>query len=284
MLATFVLACKYMSQSVITTNDLQIADTLMVKFCKAVERIYGKEFITPNMHLHLHLKQVIIDHGPIPSFWCFSFERFNGILGSIKTNNRSVELQLMRKLLTSRQIEEFNLPEQFNEEFTSLCFPVENEEIEQFNDTTINNWHLFYQYQNICTALHLDGIDWRNYSGITLSSSYKIIHFHSEDLNILTDVYKVMYPASEIQSNCLADIFHKFGSITIRNINFGSNMQNRGIRSSRILASWPDGQGHILKDSFSLSAGAVDFYFSHSSKINSVYVTHFFRMCELVHA
>jgi len=94
---TFVLACKHMSQSVIYRTDLEIADALMLKFCKAVEHLYGKEAVTPNMHLHLHLKEVIIDHGPIPSFWCFSFERFNGILGSIKTNNRSVELQLMRK-------------------------------------------------------------------------------------------------------------------------------------------------------------------------------------------
>ena len=31
------------------------------------------------MHLLNHLKEVIPDHGPVTSFWCFSFERFNGI-------------------------------------------------------------------------------------------------------------------------------------------------------------------------------------------------------------
>ncbi len=35
-------------------------------------------------------------HGPIHNFWLFTFERYNGILGGQPTNNRSIELQLMR--------------------------------------------------------------------------------------------------------------------------------------------------------------------------------------------
>ena len=50
------------------------------------------------MHLHGHLKECVLDYGPIYNFWCFSFERFNGILSSFKTNNRCVEIQLTRKL------------------------------------------------------------------------------------------------------------------------------------------------------------------------------------------
>ena len=35
-------------------------------------------------------------------FWFFSFERFNGILGTMQVNGRSVEIQLMRKLIAGR--------------------------------------------------------------------------------------------------------------------------------------------------------------------------------------
>lgn len=89
---TFVLACKYLCQSVISKTDLEIADGLLLKFCKSVETLYGKHTITPNMHLHNHLKDLFLDRGPVISFWCFSFERFNGIMGSTSTNKRSVEL------------------------------------------------------------------------------------------------------------------------------------------------------------------------------------------------
>ena len=92
---SFVLACKYICQGVISDGDLHIADALFMKFCKDVDTICGKGTIEPNMHLHCDLRDILLDHGTVASFWCFSFERFNGILGSVPTNKTSVELQLM---------------------------------------------------------------------------------------------------------------------------------------------------------------------------------------------
>ena len=46
------------------------------------------DLVTPNMHLHGHLKECLLDDGPFHSFWCVSFERFNGVLSSFHTNNR----------------------------------------------------------------------------------------------------------------------------------------------------------------------------------------------------
>ena len=94
---------RYLCQPVILKTDLDIADGLILKFCKAVESLYGTDVITQNMYL----KEVILDHGPVTSFWCFSFKRFNGTISSTTTNKRSVDFQLMRKLLISRQLTEF---------------------------------------------------------------------------------------------------------------------------------------------------------------------------------
>ena len=99
---TFVLACQYMCSPIMSKTDIVKADLQLVKFGETFEHLYGKKFVTPNMHLHCHLKECVIDCGPVHAFWCFSFERFHGILGSMQVNGRAVEVQLMRKLLAGR--------------------------------------------------------------------------------------------------------------------------------------------------------------------------------------
>lgn len=56
------------------------------------------------MQLHTHLKDRIIDFGPIYSFWLFSFERYNGLFGSYHTNQRSIEIQVMSRFLEDSEI------------------------------------------------------------------------------------------------------------------------------------------------------------------------------------
>ena len=62
-------------------TELRVADALLLKFCCHFEVIYGLDAVTPNMHLHAHLSDCVNNFGPMSSFWLFSFERFNGILG-----------------------------------------------------------------------------------------------------------------------------------------------------------------------------------------------------------
>lgn len=68
---------------------------LLLAFCSQFEDLYGSGRVTPNMHLHTHVVDCIKDYGPVYSFWLFSFERCNGLLGNFRTNQRSVELQLI---------------------------------------------------------------------------------------------------------------------------------------------------------------------------------------------
>lgn len=57
-------------------------------------RLYGKWNVTVNYHISLHLPDIIIDFGPPQSFWCFAYERFNGILAGTPNSNRSVEIDV----------------------------------------------------------------------------------------------------------------------------------------------------------------------------------------------
>ena len=58
--------------------------------------------IPPNMHLHTHLKQCVLDYGPLHAFWCYPFEQYNGILGSFHSNKISIESQLIKKFCLSQ--------------------------------------------------------------------------------------------------------------------------------------------------------------------------------------
>ena len=78
----FVKACYLLCCRSITETQLQEGDQFLMGFCVRFAELYGQEKCTINMHLHGHLVECIEDFGPVYSFWCFAFERMNGILGS----------------------------------------------------------------------------------------------------------------------------------------------------------------------------------------------------------
>lgn len=84
-------------------------------FCRRIEHMYGKEVITPNIHMHAHLRECLLDYGPAHVFWLFSFERYNGILENIPNNNRSIE---MRRFLENMTM--CVPPEEYQDDFLSV--------------------------------------------------------------------------------------------------------------------------------------------------------------------
>ena len=86
----FVFASRILCKHNLTVNDVNLADTLLLQFCKRVQRMYGENVITLNMHLHCHLKDVLLDYGPSHEFWLFPYERYNGTMGNFLTNNAKV--------------------------------------------------------------------------------------------------------------------------------------------------------------------------------------------------
>ena len=76
--------------------------------------------VKPNMHLHAHLKECILDYGPLYGFWAFSFERYNGLLGNFHTNNKNPDVQIIRKFLTCSFVDSIQPPQEFAEHFAPL--------------------------------------------------------------------------------------------------------------------------------------------------------------------
>ncbi|MBV8802715.1 MAG: hypothetical protein JO131_07115 [Gammaproteobacteria bacterium] len=81
ILAYFVRACKILTCRELQKSELNEAFTKLVEINKLIEQKYGQNKISPNLHLCLHICECALDYGPLSSFWCFSFERMNGILG-----------------------------------------------------------------------------------------------------------------------------------------------------------------------------------------------------------
>lgn len=281
---SFVLACKYICQGLISEADLHIADGLFVKFCREVETIYGKKSIKPNMHLHCHLKAILIDHGPVVNFWCFSFERFNGILGSIPTNKRSVELQLMRRFQLSRFFDEKTLPTSFKDELFPLC-TLKNTDF-SFEWLENSTWTEKYALHNLSVALPVpSGKVWRNYCGVFCPSNYKLSCLDSDDAMLLLAVYKFMYRDISISLDDMSQLIEKFGHITIGTTVFGSKMETRSIRSARILASWHSTNGTVNLETFHLTPGIVRYFFKHTLNLEGKSIVHTFacmKWCKAV--
>ncbi|KAI7861197.1 hypothetical protein K492DRAFT_116211, partial [Lichtheimia hyalospora FSU 10163] len=96
----FVEAVRLLCQPSITRHQIDQAHHQLLKFFKGCVRLYGEDFITPNMHLHGYLKETIEDFGPIYGYWLFSFERYNGMVKNISTNNKDrFELTYMKQFL-----------------------------------------------------------------------------------------------------------------------------------------------------------------------------------------
>ena len=106
----FVLVSYYLCNCVINEDDLIVADNFLTKFCISFENLYGSERVTSNMCLHGHLVSCIRQYGPLYSFWLFSFERYNGILGNISNNKHNIEIQLMKRFDRDNQMMNLKYP------------------------------------------------------------------------------------------------------------------------------------------------------------------------------
>src|SRR5256886_9438339 len=82
ILNNFVRACSLLVCRIIDDDVLSEAHDRLLSVALLIEENYGPEVITPNIHLSLHLVECCRDYGPLYSFWCYSFERMNGVLGS----------------------------------------------------------------------------------------------------------------------------------------------------------------------------------------------------------
>jgi len=84
ILTYFVRICLISISRIVEENLIFEAYQRLKDIVELIENNYGRDKITPNLHLFLHLYECSIDYGLLYAFWCFSFEHMNGILDKLK--------------------------------------------------------------------------------------------------------------------------------------------------------------------------------------------------------
>ena len=106
ILNNFVGACSLLVCRIIDDNVLNEAHLRLLSVALLIEENYGQEAITPNIHLSLHLVECCRDYGPLYSFWCYSFERMNGVLGSYPNSKQQIEPELLRIVMQGWKLDD----------------------------------------------------------------------------------------------------------------------------------------------------------------------------------
>ena len=263
----FVRACSLLCTQILKSGCLEEADRFFLLFCSQFELLYGKESCTPNMHLHLHLKQCLLDYGPPQAFWCFAFERYNGILGSYHTNKKSVEVQVMRKFLTSQAVQRLACADSFFQDFlpfhntpdaatsllTSVCTSMESTLCTlNFHNDDITSIHSF------------------DNNGIVVPHP----PFHEKVFNPLqvrqiTQVINQLYPNKFI--TFLPHYYKICGKVTLGGDLIGSTLPGGNNAASSVVMAYWSGSGDNLHaiDLTQMRVGVVQYFIIHSVKLSS---------------
>ena len=180
-------------------TDIILADALIMKFCKRVQRLYGVAAVTPNMHLYGHLREVLSDFGPVQEYWLFSFERYNGLLGNQPTNNRNIEPQLMKRFLLNNFAHSFTLPSEFNNDLNSLC----------------------NLDQQPIRGMALDVLSIPTNEIYCLPTRSTRATLNPEDHNFVTLLFQRLHP--QTQNMLVISVFTKYSSLEIRGKRYNAN-------------------------------------------------------------
>lgn len=268
----FVLACRRLCSRNISIGNVKVADFLLLDFCKKFEQLYGKEFVTPNMHLHGHLLDCLFDFGPIYSFWLFSFERENGILGSYLTNRKQIEAQVMKKYLKenwAREKQSMQLDEKFSSLYEELSFQSENARGTLFQQC--KKPASFSIVEKASVQYSILSVDWSTNEGIVVKK-FKNGSLSEIESNRLHKMYSFLYGNENFQL-CTSV---KLGNELYLNGSVLGSKNSRSVRSSFILAFWSIGNGQLSHTCSDLSPhpGQIVNFLEHSIIMNGTVKTH----------
>ena len=208
------------------------------------------------MHLHCHLAECVNDYGPTYGFWLFSYERYNGILGSYPTNKRNTAEQIMRRFL--HEVEDFHLeiPDVFKQHFHHILPLHKNASLQQE--------HQLLHISTGCSDIQ----------SVVFPSFSKFASLSSSDYDFLKVVYSNLYGSTIDQ---MVRTIRIFKTISFYNQHFGSFRSPSTRNSAYIMASWANEDGSIRTDSgTTLRPGKVLYYFLHQCNVDGSLKQHLF--------
>ena len=261
----FVRACTIITQRTVKSSDIHTADNLLLMFCRSVEELYGHQYCTPNMHLHLHLKETLLDFGPAHTTWCFSFERYNGILGEMTTNKKGIEVQFMRKFLKSQQV--YSLSCGISDEELVKILPRTTSSQFSLSSSVTSDSELLNLLKLSHGLLEPRPFSYVDNAHIKLLGLSRESVFTSIDINDLESLYSQLNPDCTV--DYISPFYHCHGTISVGGDILGSKLNSRSAQSSSVVtAYWPTHGRNINSfDHSRASVGRVQHYVNHAVTI-----------------
>ncbi|MGH0116610.1 UNVERIFIED_CONTAM: hypothetical protein FKN15_057450 [Acipenser sinensis] len=108
--ALLVEGISVLLSSNLSREDITHANEALAYFVACVEDLYGKEHMSFNIHMLLHLAKSVTNWGPL---WChsaFVFENCNGKLLDLVKNSKDVPLQVCKNFLILRALPQIAKP------------------------------------------------------------------------------------------------------------------------------------------------------------------------------
>ncbi|CAB5193095.1 unnamed protein product [Rhizophagus irregularis] len=146
ILGHFIRACNFLVARFITEDDLREAQE---RLAHLIERTYGPEFITSNIHLALYIPDCCHDYGFIYSFWLFPYERLNGYIGKMfvviliffknKENRKTMPFKTIKNLFSWSKQKLLSLRTINKETETTRKVEIEEGDFEQRPNTLQKN-------------------------------------------------------------------------------------------------------------------------------------------------
>lgn len=247
----FVKASIILRQYTIKESDLEVADEHLLKFCQEFQRIYGKEKCTPNMHLHNHLQECILDYGPASTFWAFPFERFNGILESFSKNWMKPEEQILHKLVNFQDLK--NTPPEFSvmKELYSI------DDCEGSLQQTQVDTQILQQYKSNTTC-PVESINAVRLDIHNISSKMYERYFTDDEVDDLKLIYTQLYPENSFPH--IPKCHFVFSDVKVLGEHYLSS-KSQSQRSNFVMAKW---YNSMSNSDLIYIVGKIEFFFSHT--------------------
>ncbi|CAB4439110.1 unnamed protein product [Rhizophagus irregularis] len=284
ILGNFVKACSLLVCRIINTNEINEAHNRLLKIGQLIEEHYGENLITPNIHLSLHIAECCRDYGPIYSFWCYSFERMNGILGSYPNSKRYIEPELLRIIVQNCRINDLISIQSGNQKLVNGLKLIEPRQttgsLAAYDD--LGSEELVQFKRIFCSELEDTITGSEIYPGNLLSPIKNRVDLPDNLYEQLITYYNEVYgekmdvefgSMSNLISRGLQNdsyvvvqpIINQCGRIRVAAEIFGSALAPRYKKNSYILAKFTQDN-----ESIELYPGMVQFYFEHVLRLPTI--------------
>lgn len=134
------MAVNILLQKSITLQMIECAHKLFVRFVQLFQKYFGKNQMTYNVHLLLHISSSVRNWDPLWTHNAFPFENENRILLKLKKSPKDIAVQISRRFM-------------FHALISNLLIDEMSLNVKHFCNSTIDNKVKFYSKINNCTLL-----------------------------------------------------------------------------------------------------------------------------------